>query len=99
MLRTPNNINHCLIIAVTSDAIYTFQEILRPEEKSLQAVFIPYVSGGRSHWSKVERTDLNYSVWKTYAEPNVKFPLNWGWLCGTGLKYGEVRCLSYFHDG
>lgn len=97
VLRTPNNCNHCLLVVTTPDAIYTFQEILRAEEKSLQSVFTPYVAGGRSYCCKIERTDLNYSVWRTYTEPNVKFPLNWGWLCGTGVKYGEVNFAKIEH--
>lgn len=89
--RVPNSQQY-LIIATTPDSIFTFQDHLRPDDKSLQLIFNKYVSGCL-HGSISMKTDLNYSVLNLYKRPNESFAKLWGWLGGSGLKHGEVIIL------
>lgn len=84
------NTNQYIVVVTAPDCIFTFQETLRGEEKSLQPIFNSYINGTQSHGYEVVKTDLNYSVLRFYAAPNEKFPTHWGWLCGSGLRHGEV---------
>uniref|UniRef100_A0A1A9X021 Vacuolar protein sorting-associated protein 18 homolog n=1 Tax=Glossina brevipalpis TaxID=37001 RepID=A0A1A9X021_9MUSC len=92
-LRVPNT-NQYLIIVAAPDYIYTFQETLRTDEKSLQAIFSSYVNGTQSHGFEAAKTDLNYSVLKLYAQPGEKFASLWGWLCGSGIRHGRIAQSS-----
>lgn len=94
-LRVPNT-NQYLIIVAAPDYIFTFQETLRSDEKSLQAIFTGYVNGTQSHGFETAKTDLNYSVLKLYAQPGEKFASLWGWLCGSGIRHGRVSKNNYF---
>ncbi|KAI8121649.1 putative vacuolar protein sorting-associated protein 18 [Lucilia cuprina] len=87
--KVPNS-NQYIVVATAPDYIFTFQETLRPEEKSLQPIFNSYINGTQSHGYEEAKTDLNYSVLRFYGPANEKFPTNWGWLCGSGLRHGEV---------
>lgn len=90
------NTNQYIVIITAPDCIFTFQDTLRPEEKSLQYIFNNYVNGTQSHGYEVAKTDLNFSVLRLYAPTNEKYPTNWGWLCGSGLRHGQVLKKKYF---
>ncbi|KAL9878986.1 vacuolar protein sorting-associated protein 18 dor isoform 1-T1 [Glossina fuscipes fuscipes] len=92
-LRVPNT-NQYLIIVAAPDYIFTFQETLRSDEKSLQSIFTGYVNGTQSHGFETAKTDLNYSVLKLYAQPGEKFASLWGWLCGSGIRHGRIAQSS-----
>lgn len=83
--------NKYVVIATAIDCIYTFQETLKPDEKlSLQNIFTPYVNGIRIPVVIEEKSDLNYSVFRCFAQPNEAYATQWGWLCGAGILTGEV---------
>lgn len=89
VLRVPNS-NRWIIVAVTPDCIYSFEGTLRPEERSLQSIFTSYVNGEREPNCEKHKTDLSYSMLRFFAPPNSKFPKHWAWLCGAGIRLGEV---------
>ncbi|XP_037937988.1 vacuolar protein sorting-associated protein 18 homolog [Teleopsis dalmanni] len=89
LLRMANS-NKYIVVAATPDCIYTFQEVLRPDEKSLQPIFTTYVNGTQVHGTIEVKTDLTYSVFRYFAPANERYAKNWGWLCGAGIRIGEV---------
>uniref|UniRef100_W8B004 Vacuolar protein sorting-associated protein 18 homolog n=1 Tax=Ceratitis capitata TaxID=7213 RepID=W8B004_CERCA len=89
LLRLPNT-NKYMVIATTPDRIYTFQENLKPDDRSLQFIFANYVNGQQMHGEEVIETELNYSLLQLYGEPNEKLPKQWAWLCGSGIRFGEI---------
>ncbi|KAH8309991.1 hypothetical protein KR044_004249 [Drosophila immigrans] len=89
VLRLPNS-NRWMVVAVTPDAIYSFEETLRPEERSLQPIFSSYVNGEREPQCEKQKTDLSYSLLRFFAPPNSKYPKQWAWLCGAGIRIGEL---------
>lgn len=89
VLRVPNS-NRWIVVANTPDSIYTFYETLKPEERSLQPIFASYVNGERELSQKQQKTDLSYSTLRFFAPPNSKYPKQWAWLCGAGIRIGEV---------
>ncbi|XP_030245587.1 vacuolar protein sorting-associated protein 18 homolog [Drosophila navojoa] len=89
LLRMPNS-NRWIVVATTPDCIYTFQETLKQEERCLQPIFASYVNGERNPHCEKHKTDLGYSVLRFFAPPNSKYPKQWAWLCGSGLRVGEL---------
>ncbi|XP_050332162.1 vacuolar protein sorting-associated protein 18 homolog [Bactrocera neohumeralis] len=89
LLRLPNT-NKYMVIATTPDCIYTFQESLKPDDRSLQFIFANYVNGQQVHGAEMIETELNYSALQLYGEPNEKLPKQWAWLCGSGIRFGEI---------
>lgn len=79
-----------MVIATTPDCIYTFQESLKPDDRSLQFIFASYVNGQQVHGAEMIETELSYSALQLYGEPNEKLPKQWAWLCGSGIRFGEV---------
>lgn len=94
--KLPNSSQY-IIIVTASDCIFTFQDTLRTDDKSLQPIFNNYINGTQSHGFEMSKTDLNYSVLRFYAAPNEKFPSTWGWLSGTGLRHGQVMSSLNFN--
>ncbi|EDW66448.1 vacuolar protein sorting-associated protein 18 homolog isoform X1 [Drosophila virilis] len=89
VLRVPNS-NRWIVVANTPDSIYTFYETLKPDERSLQPIFASYVNGERELSQKQQKTDLSYSTLRFFAPPNSKYPKQWAWLCGAGIRIGEL---------
>ncbi|XP_064540264.1 vacuolar protein sorting-associated protein 18 homolog isoform X2 [Drosophila montana] len=89
VLRVPNS-NRWIVVATTPDSIYTFHETLKPEERSLQPIFASYVNGEREPYCEKQKTDLSYSTLRFFAPPNSKYPKQWAWLCGAGIRIGEL---------
>lgn len=88
--HVPNTAGQYIVVATATDCIFTFQGHLRMEERTLQPIFNAYLGGTQSHGYEVAKTDMKYSVLQFYAQPNEKYPAQWGWLCGSGLRHGEV---------
>lgn len=91
--RVPNSKQY-IIVATAPDGIYTFQDNLRSEERTLQPLFATYVNGTQSFGFEEAKTDINYSVLRLYAPPNEKYPQQWGFLTGSGIRHGDV-CLKF----
>ncbi|XP_034487809.1 vacuolar protein sorting-associated protein 18 homolog [Drosophila innubila] len=89
VLRVPNS-NRWIIVSATPDVIYSFEGTLRPEERSLQPLFTSYVNGEREPNCEKQMTDLSYSMLRFFAPPNSKYPKQWAWLCGAGIRIGEL---------
>ncbi|KAH8386604.1 hypothetical protein KR093_001469 [Drosophila rubida] len=89
VLRVPNS-NRWIVVAVTPDAIYAFEETLRLDERSLQPIFSSYVNGEREPHCEKQKTELTYSMLRFFAPPNSKYPKQWAWLCGAGMRIGEL---------
>ncbi|XP_060661788.1 vacuolar protein sorting-associated protein 18 homolog [Drosophila nasuta] len=89
VLKVPNS-NRWIVVAVTPDAIYSFEETLRPEERSLQPIFSSYVNGEREPQCEKQKTDLTYSMLRFFAPPSSQYPKQWAWLCGAGIRIGEL---------
>uniref|UniRef100_A0A1I8PFA3 Vacuolar protein sorting-associated protein 18 homolog n=1 Tax=Stomoxys calcitrans TaxID=35570 RepID=A0A1I8PFA3_STOCA len=92
--HVPNAPNQYIVVATATDCILTFQGNLRTEERTLQPIFNGYINGTQSHGYEVAKTDMKYSVLQLNGEPNEKYPKQWGWLCGSGLRHGEVAQSS-----
>ncbi|XP_017134048.1 vacuolar protein sorting-associated protein 18 homolog [Drosophila elegans] len=88
LLRVPNSSRY-IILVTSPECIYTFQETLKAEERSLQPIFAGYVSGVQEPHSEERKTDLTYSQLRLFAPPNSKYPKQWAWLCGEGIRVGE----------
>ncbi|XP_017851763.1 vacuolar protein sorting-associated protein 18 homolog [Drosophila busckii] len=84
ILRVPNS-NRWIVVASTPDGIHAFQDVLRPEERSLHSIFSSYGA-----FAEKQKTDLNYSLLRFFAPPNSKYPKQWAWLSGAGLRTGEL---------
>ncbi|EDV95452.1 vacuolar protein sorting-associated protein 18 homolog [Drosophila grimshawi] len=93
VLRVPNS-NRWIVVATTPNCIYSFEETLRPEERSLQPIFASYVNGERQPYCEKQKTDLGYSLIRFFAPPNSKYPKQWAWLCGAGIRIGELSIDS-----
>lgn len=93
VLRVPNS-NRWIIVAATPDCIYSFEGTLRAEERSLQPIFTSYVNGEREPTCEKQKTDLSYSMLRFFAPPNSKYPKQWAWLCGAGIRTGELSIDS-----
>ncbi|KAH8240413.1 hypothetical protein KR038_006656 [Drosophila bunnanda] len=89
LLRIPNSSRY-IVVVTSPECIYTFQETLKPEERSLQPIFAGYVSGVLEPHCEERKTDLTYSQLRFFAPPNSKYPKQWAWLCGEGLRVGEL---------
>ncbi|XP_016939346.1 vacuolar protein sorting-associated protein 18 homolog [Drosophila suzukii] len=89
LLRVPNSSRY-IIVATSPECIYTFQETLKTEERSMQAIFAGYVSGVQEPHCEERKTDLSYSQLRFFAPPNSKYPKQWAWLCGEGIRVGEL---------
>ncbi|XP_017062924.1 vacuolar protein sorting-associated protein 18 homolog [Drosophila eugracilis] len=89
LLRVPNS-NRYIIVVTSPECIYTFQETLKAEERSLQSIFAGYVSGVQEPHCEERKTDLTYSQLRFFAPPNGKYPKQWAWLCGEGIRVGEL---------
>ncbi|KAH8366537.1 hypothetical protein KR084_000982 [Drosophila pseudotakahashii] len=89
LLRVPNSSRY-IIVVTSPECIYTFQETLKPEERSLQSIFAGYVSGVQEPHCEERKTDLTYSQLRFFAPPNSKYPKQWAWLCGEGIRVGEL---------
>ncbi|XP_036319300.1 LOW QUALITY PROTEIN: vacuolar protein sorting-associated protein 18 homolog [Rhagoletis pomonella] len=89
LLRLPNT-NRFMVIATAPDCIYTFQENCKSDDRSLQFIFANYVNGQQIHGAEMVETELSYSVLQLYGEPNEKLPKQWAWLCGSGIRFGEI---------
>jgi len=60
----------------------------------MQAIFAGYVSGVQEPHCEERKTDLSYSQLRFFAPPNSKYPKQWAWLCGEGIRVGEVSRLE-----
>ncbi|XP_030378216.1 vacuolar protein sorting-associated protein 18 homolog [Scaptodrosophila lebanonensis] len=89
LLRVPNSSRY-IVVATTPDCIYTFQETLRPDERSLNAIFSGYVTSMKEPHCEERKTDINCSLLRFFAPPNSKYPKQWAWLCGAGIRVGEL---------
>lgn len=89
ILRVPNS-NRWIVVAVTPDSIYSFQETLKTDDRSLQSIFMSYVNEGRKPYCEKQKTDLGYSQLRFFAPPRSDYPKQWAWLCGAGIRLGEV---------
>ncbi|XP_068159229.1 vacuolar protein sorting-associated protein 18 homolog [Drosophila tropicalis] len=95
LLRVPNSQRY-VVVATTPDCIYTFQETLKvnqeefQQQRSLQAIFTTYVTGAQEPQSEERKTDLTHSQLRFFAPPNSKYPKQWAWLCGAGIRTGEL---------
>lgn len=89
ILRVPNS-NRWIVVAVTPDSIYSFQETLKPDDRSLQSIFTSYVNGERNPYCEKQKTDLGYSQLRFFSPPRSDYPKQWAWLCGAGIRIGEV---------
>ncbi|KMZ07689.1 vacuolar protein sorting-associated protein 18 homolog [Drosophila simulans] len=89
LLRVPNSSRY-IIVVTSPECIYTFQETLKAEERSLQAIFAGYVSGVQEPHCEERKTDLTFSQLRFFAPPNSKYPKQWAWLCGEGIRVGEL---------
>ncbi|KAM8718382.1 hypothetical protein ACLKA7_000194 [Drosophila subpalustris] len=93
LLRVPNS-NRWIVVAATPDSLYSFDSTLRPDERSLQPLFTSYVNGEREPNCEKQKTDLSYSMLRFFAPPNSKYPKQWAWLCGAGIRIGELSIES-----
>ncbi|XP_054729597.1 vacuolar protein sorting-associated protein 18 homolog [Anastrepha obliqua] len=89
LLRLPNT-NKYMVIATTTDSIYTFQENAKSDDRYLQFIFANYVNGQQIHGPKIVDTEFGNSLLQLYGEPNEKLPKQWAWLCGSGIRFGEI---------
>ncbi|KAH8273508.1 hypothetical protein KR018_008628, partial [Drosophila ironensis] len=89
LLRVPNS-TRFIVVATSAECIYTFQDTLRAEERGLQAIFVKFVNGEQEPHCEERKTDLTYSQLRFFAPPNSKYPKQWAWLCGSGLRVGEL---------
>ncbi|KAH8420302.1 hypothetical protein KR009_009003 [Drosophila setifemur] len=90
LLHVPNSTRY-IVVVTSPECIYSFQETLRrPEERSLQPLFANYISGVQEPHTEERKTDLTYSQLRFFAPPNSKYPKQWAWLCGAGLRIGEL---------
>ncbi|XP_022227330.2 vacuolar protein sorting-associated protein 18 homolog isoform X1 [Drosophila obscura] len=88
LLRVPNSSRY-IVVVTSPECIYTFQETLKPEERTLQPIFAGYVNGVQEPHCEERKTDLTYSQLRFFAPPNSKYPKQWAWLCGAGIRVGE----------
>lgn len=93
VLQVPNS-NRWIVVAATPESIYSFQETLKPDDRSLQSIFTNYVNGERDPYCERQKTDLGYSQLRFFAPPKSKYPKQWAWLCGAGIRIGEVSAFE-----
>lgn len=89
LFRLPNSYNYVVTIGAY-DKIYTFQETIRPEDKSLQCIFTNYVNGSLEPAVLEIENKLNYSVQRYYTPRNEKYPMKWAWFTGSGVLHGNI---------
>ncbi|KAH8275888.1 hypothetical protein KR026_000904 [Drosophila bipectinata] len=79
-----------MVVVTSPECIYAFKETLRVDERSLNPIFANYVSGVQEPHCEERKTDLTYSQLRFYATPQSKYPKQWAWLCGVGIRVGEL---------
>lgn len=94
--HVPNTTSQYIVVATATDCIFTFQGNLRTDDRTLQPIFNTYLNGTQSHGYEVAKTDLKYSILQFYGAPNEKYPTQWGWLCGSGLRHGQVSVYNIY---
>lgn len=91
--KAPGTLRYIIIVA-TLERLFTFHEVLRPEDKPpmLQNVFNSYLNVPEHVKDHIHHVDnrFRYAKLRLNYEPTSRFPKCFGWLTAAGIYYGEI---------